>query len=135
MARRSGSLAGEDRGVDINIAPLVDVVFLLLIFFVVSAGFLEETGVEVDVPRAASSADLAAGSLLVAVTADGAFVHSGRPLTPDGLRALVSARQRGGPVPVVLVADERAPSGRLVAALDLCKLAGAPTVQVATRAP
>ena len=50
------SLSGDDKGVDINMGPLIDMVFLLLIFFVVTTSFVKETGIDVERPTAATAA-------------------------------------------------------------------------------
>jgi biopolymer transport protein ExbD len=135
MARRKPMLRPDEGVVEINVTSLVDVVFFLLVFFILRSGGLPDTGVSVDLPRAARSEEVARTSLLIGIDAAGRIVHEGRDLNPDGLRGLVSSRQRADPTPVVLVADESTPSGRLIEVLDWCRLAGAPDVQVATRRP
>ncbi|MGB0776027.1 MAG: ExbD/TolR family protein, partial [Akkermansiaceae bacterium] len=63
---------------EINISPLIDVVFILLIFFIVTTVFVDETGADVTKPRAASAADLEKNSILIAVTANGQVYQGGR---------------------------------------------------------
>ena len=58
----------------IDISPLIDCVFILLIFFIVTTTFVDETGVEVDKPQAASSVQLEKTSILIALTAKGEVV-------------------------------------------------------------
>ena len=74
--RDSGSDEGSDTGIDMS--PMIDCVFILLIFFIVTTTFVEETGVEVDKPQAASSVRLEKTSILIALTANGAVVYGGR---------------------------------------------------------
>jgi len=62
----------------IDISPLIDVVFLLLIFFIVTTVFVKETGVEVSKPRAATSEDLERQAILIAVTAESRVWQGGR---------------------------------------------------------
>jgi biopolymer transport protein ExbD len=136
MRRGRDYLSDDDRGAEINMSPLVDMVFLLLIFFIVTTVFTRETGLEVRKPRAASATALPGESLLIALGADGALVHAGRALSLGEVRGLVARQVRGRPeLPVVLVADERGHTGRLVEVLDECKRAGARNVSIATRAP
>ena len=67
------SVYNDSEGADeINISPLIDMVFILLIFFIVTTVFVEETGVEVDKPQAASSVNLEKNSILFAITKEGA---------------------------------------------------------------
>jgi len=116
---------------EINIAPLVDMVFLLLIFFMVTTVFVEETGVEVQKPKAASAQSLEKKSILLALTADGRIVYGGREIRLNELRGLVSRLLREQEMPVIILADENSRSGVLVDVIDECKLAGAKQVSIA----
>ena len=116
---------------EINIAPLMDMVFILLIFFIVTTVFVEETGVEVQKPSAASAGDLRKNSILVAVTRDGRIVYGGREYSLNGIRALVARETAERDMPVIILVDKAAPSGMLVDVIDECKLGGARTVSLA----
>lgn len=119
-------------GVEINMSPLIDMVFLLLIFFVVTAVSAVDPGVEVQKPSALSATPVARDSLMLALTAEGEVVYGGRPLGLHAVRGVVARQIRELAVPVVILADARAPTGDLVALIDECKLAGAGSVSVAT---
>jgi len=123
----------EIKGVQINMSPLIDCVFLLLIFFVVTTVFVEETGVDVQKPRAASARDIEKQSLQVALTEDGGIVYGGRRIGLNSLRGIVAQQLREKMVPVIIIADARARTGPLVDVIDECKLAGARQVSVAAR--
>ena len=116
---------------EINISPLVDMVFLLLIFFIVTTVFVEETGVEVQKPKAASAQNLEKKSILLALTAEGRIVYGGREVRLSGLRGLISRLLREQEMPVIILADEQSRSGVLVDVIDECKLAGAKQVSIA----
>ena len=116
---------------EINISPLVDMVFLLLIFFIATTVFVEETGVEVQKPKAASAQSLEKKSILLAITADGRIVYGGREIRLNELRGLVSRLLREQEMPVIILADENSRSGVLVDVIDECKLAGAKQVSIA----
>ncbi len=122
-----------ERGVDINMSPLIDVVFLLLIFFVVTTVFVEETGVEVQKPSAVSARELEKKSILFALTSDGGIIYGGRAITLNAVRGIVARQLRVRPAPVILMGDEKAQMGILVDLIDECKLAGAKQVSVAAR--
>ena len=119
--------------VEINMAPLIDMVFLLLIFFAVSSVFVEETGVTVQKPTAATAEQLEKNSVLLAVTADGRVVYGGRELGLNGVRGLVSRLLQVRDLPVILLADQGAAAGVLVDVIDECKLGGAKKVSLAAR--
>ena len=74
---------------EINVSPLIDIVFILLIFFIVTTVFVEETGVEVQRPQAASAAQLAKQSILIAITEDGKVIYGGNEIGVRGVRGIV----------------------------------------------
>ncbi len=117
----------------IDISPLIDVVFLLLIFFIVTTVFVKETGVEISKPRAASSVDLDRQAILIAVTAESRVWQGGREIGHDGVRAVVAALLEETPdSPVIIRADATAPTEATVRVIDSAKLAGASSVSLAT---
>ena len=118
---------------EINISPLIDCVFILLIFFIVTTVFVEETGVEVDKPQAASSVQLEKNSILIALTEKGEVVYGGREIGFSGIQPLVKRMLQAEEVPVIVQADAASDSGLLVRVIDEAKLAGATKVSVATR--
>jgi biopolymer transport protein ExbD len=124
--------SSEDADAGIDMSPMIDCVFILLIFFIVTTTFVEETGVEVDKPQAASSVRLEKTSILIALTANGAVVYGGREIGMSGVQPLVRRMLQKEDVPVIVQADAAAPSGLLVRVIDEAKLAGAQKVSVAT---
>lgn len=123
-------------GLDINMAPLIDMVFLLLIFFIVSSRLADETGLQVQRPQAATSVSLPSQSLVLAVTADGQVTHGGETFSVTRVRGVVGRLLAAGPCPVILIADRDCPTGALVRVIDECRLGGARDVNVAaTREP
>jgi biopolymer transport protein ExbD len=122
---------GGDFGIDIS--PLIDMVFILLIFFIVTTTFVEETGVEVDKPQAASSIRLEKTSILIALTDKGEVVYGGREIGIGGVQPLVKRMLQKEDVPVIIQADSGSQSGMLVRVIDEAKLGGALKVSVATR--
>lgn len=118
---------------EINISPLIDMVFILLIFFIVTTVFVEETGVEVDKPQAASASNLDKNSILLAITSSGQVVYGGRDIGVGGVRALVRRLLQKEPMPVIVQVDQAAPAGQLVRVIDEAKLGGAENVSVAAQ--
>ena len=120
----------------IDIAPLIDIVFILLIFFLVSTSFLRDAGIDVNRPEATHSRALESTSLRIAITASGNAYAEGRTVADEEIRQLVQeflSQKADGTV--ILVPDVALPSGRLVAVMDTVKGAGAMTVAVATANP
>lgn len=132
--RRFKSLSQDEGGeaAGIDVSPLMDCVFILLIFFIVTTTFVEETGVAVDKPQAASSVQLEKNSILIAITAEGSVVYGGRDIGVGGVRPLVARMLRKEDVPVIIQADQSVTSGALVQVIDEAKLGGALKISLAT---
>lgn len=124
-------LTEEEMTTEINISPLIDIVFLLLIFFMVTSVFVEETGVAVDKPSAMSAQDLEKNSILLALTADDEVYFDGDPIPLNSVRGLIARLLRERDRPVIILADEASRSGSLVHVIDECKLGGAAQVSLA----
>ena len=135
MGRFSQSASEDGSDVGIDMGPMIDCVFILLIFFIVTTTFVEETGVEVDKPQAASSVQLEKTSILLALTAEGAVVHGGRDIGISGIQPLVRRMLQKEDVPVIVQADTNAAAGLLVRVIDEAKLGGAQKVSLATARP
>jgi biopolymer transport protein ExbD len=133
---RFRQIAADDGGdTAVDISPLIDCVFILLIFFIVTTTFVEETGVEVDKPQAASSVQLEKTSIMLALTEKGEVVYGGREIGIGGVRPLVKRMLQQEEVPVIIQADAAAPSGLLVRVIDEAKLGGAAKVSLAALKP
>ncbi|WP_193213855.1 ExbD/TolR family protein [Luteolibacter marinus] len=131
--RRFRHSTGNETVSTVDISPLIDVVFLLLIFFIVTTVFVKETGVEISKPRAASSDDLNKQAILIAVTSEGRVWHGGREIGMDGVRAVVATLlEEDAETPVVIRADANAATEATVKVIDSAKLAGAQSVSLAT---
>lgn len=134
MARRFQRLGELEGGVksEIDISPLIDVVFILLIFFIVTTVFVEETGIEVNKPRAATQQDLERNSILIGVSRTGQVFYGGREIGVAGVRSIVSRLMKQEPMPVIIQADRETPTESTVSVLDEARLAGAENVFVST---
>jgi biopolymer transport protein ExbD len=130
---RSVQSREQASGVLVDIAPLIDVMFILLLFFLVSSTFVRDTGVAVTRPQATLAQALEPTSMRVSVTAAGDIYAEGARVSLDELRSKVSsfvAREKRRTV--IVIPDEAVPSGRLVEVMDAARLGGADDVAVAT---
>lgn len=116
---------------EINVSPLIDMVFILLIFFIVTTVFVEETGIEVDKPQAASAVSLEKNSILLAVTSKGQVVYGGREIGVNGVRALVKRLTQSDDLPVIIQGDKTTQYEVVVQVLNEAKLGGAKNVSLA----
>lgn len=134
MIRRRSRRVRE--GEDIDISPLIDMTFLLLIFFMVSTTFVRDRELALDRPSARTAGPANPTATRVVLDRDGAVFVDGDPVQPWMLQSAVRARlSRSGSGDVLVVTDERARSGRLVEVVDQCRLAGARDVAVAVEEP
>lgn len=127
--RRAGKLR-----VAIDIAPLVDVVFLLVIFFAVSTTFLETSGIKLELPGSTSTATREAKEIAVYLSRDGELSFGGHTIAFDELESeLADALDKAESKVVVLRADTAATHGDVVRLMDVARRAGAEGLTVATR--
>lgn len=117
--------------VDINLAPLIDVVFILLLFFVVTTTFTRETLLKIDLPEAVSGAqpeDQYSIPLEILVGQDGSYAVNGKTLASSDLNALMAAlievSAGDKELPVTLSADGKAPHQAVVTAMDAASKLG-----------
>ena len=130
--RNRRSLSDSDDATQIDMSPLIDMVFILLIFFIVTTVFVEETGVEVDKPQAASASNLDKNSILIAITKDNQVIYGGREIGVNGVRPLVKRLiQQESDMPVIIQIDKNAPGGTIISVIDESKLGGAKIVNLA----
>ena len=121
-----------EESIELNLIPLIDVIMFLLIFFISTTSFIEEPGVKVDKPKAASAKDLTKNSIIFAVTADGKVAYGGKEIGLGGVRPTVKRLCTKEPLPVVIQTDSSSRSGMLIRVLDEAKLGGAKDVHLAT---
>lgn len=122
----------QDHQHGIDLTPMIDVVFILLIFFIVTTVFIKETGVEVQRPEAVTAQQLQSDLILLAITAGGEVVHDHASIGVAGVRATVEALLQAQARPVVIQADGSVSTELLVRVMDEARLAGATSVNVAT---
>ena len=129
--------AEED--VNINLTPLIDVVFLLLIFFMVSTTFDTTSQLKINLPEASQTqSPQTAQKILLMIDARGNFFVNSRELTNSKSATLKAALERSltnGMIPVVIQSDAASPVQSLVTAMDVVGQLGFPQVSVATTRP
>lgn len=121
-----------NKQVDIDVAPLMDMVFILLIFFIVTTSFTKETGVDVTKPKASSAESLEKENILIAITKEGSIhIHERQvdiPMLGSILKRLIAERPDRT---AVIVADRDASTGLTVDVMDECTMAGVKKVSIA----
>ncbi|MCK0714370.1 ExbD/TolR family protein [Chromohalobacter sarecensis] len=120
----------NDDAQEINLTPMLDVVFIMLIFFIVTTSFIKESGVEIDRPESSSATARPEAQVMVAITAEDAVWVDGQPVDAhrvgNEVASLVS--DEGG---VVIQADRQSTTGLLIEVMDAIRDAGVDNVAVA----
>ena len=124
--------AREEEEDDINMTPMLDVVFIMLIFFIVTASFTKESGVDVNRPSASTAEVKEQGNILVAITDNSQIWIDNRQVDPRALRANIERLHAENPQgAVVIQADENSRNGLLVKVMDAARMAGVYNVSIA----
>ena len=130
MRRRHRTEMEEE--IDLNITPMLDVVFIILIFFVVSTSFVKESGVDVSRPTASSSERKERGNIMVGITADNVIWIDRRQIDVRAVRANIARLHAENPEgAVVIQADKGSRTGLLVQVIDQSRMAGVKDVSIA----
>ena len=128
--RRLFSRGEEESGIDLT--PMLDVVFIMLIFFIVTTSFVKESGIDVSRPSAKTAEEQQKASILVAITHLGEIWIQRRKIDLDSVRANIERLHAESPEgAVVIQADKRSETGLLVEVMDQIKLAGVDKISIA----
>jgi biopolymer transport protein ExbD len=129
MRRRKTQEADES---EVNLTPMLDVVFIMLIFFIVTASFVKEAGIDVSRPDAATAERKERGNILVAISETGQIWIDKRSVDIRAVRANIERLAAENPQgSVVIQADENSKNGILVQVMDAARLAGVEQVSIA----
>lgn len=132
MARNNQAAAAEDEA-QIDLTPMLDVVFIMLIFFIVTASFIKEAGVEVNRPEASTSEPVENVNILVAVNANNEIWMDNRRIDKRAVRANIERLHAENPKgAVVIQADNKSNTETVAAVLDAAREAGVYDVSLAT---
>jgi biopolymer transport protein ExbD len=124
----------KKRRVIINITSLIDVLFLLLIFFMVTSTFLEQPGMRLDLPSARSAEVSRVENLVLYIGAEGEIVFNDRVVAIDSLAlAITDAVPLAEEKTLVLKADKTVQYGTVITVMDIAKQAGLEKLIVGTR--
>ena len=124
----------HDNEPQINLTPMIDMVFILLIFFLVASSFVKEAGIEVNRPVAQTAQTQGRGTIRIALSETGEIWMERRSIDIRAVRANVERMLAESPeASVVVLADATAPTGLLVQVMDQVRLAGVNDIAVAAR--
>jgi biopolymer transport protein ExbD len=124
----------EEEENEINITPMLDVVFIMLIFFIVTASFVKEAGIDVNRPDAQTAVAQEKANILVAITETGEIWIDRRRVDPRAVRAIIERLHAENPQgTVVIQADKKSTTEVLIQVMDSARQAGVYNVAIAAQ--
>ncbi len=119
---------------NIDITPMIDVVFIMLIFFIVTASFVKESGIDVNRPEASTAVTKERANILIAISANDEIWIDKRRIDSRSIRAVIERMHAQNPQgSVVIQADKRSTNDKLVKIMDAAREAGVYNIAIATR--
>ncbi len=120
----------------VNMAPLIDIVFLLLIFFIVTTSFVKETGIDVQRPSAATAVYKEKSNILIGIDKEGRLFFDKKEVDILGIRAHLERSLAENPeASAIIVADKTSITGIVIEVMDQCRLAGVQNISIAASLP
>lgn len=136
MLNISAARRARKSSVELNIAPLIDMVFILLIFFLVNTSFVKESGIEVNRPTASTAKVQEKAAIMIAVDKENKIFMENREIDVRAVRANVeralAENPEGG---IVVISDTMSNAGVVISVMDGCRLAGAENISLAATIP
>jgi biopolymer transport protein ExbD len=133
MRRKHGSLSVEEEENEINLTPMLDVVFIMLIFFIVTATFIKEAGIQVERPDTVTAEKQEDASILIAISAADEIWIDRKERDPRQVRSIIERLHAENPKgSIVIQADEGSTHEMLVIVMDAAKQAGVTNVAIAS---
>jgi len=124
----------EEEENEINITPMLDVVFIMLIFFIVTASFVKESGIDVNRPDAQTAVSQEKANILIAITERGEIWIDRHRVDPRAVRAIVERMHAENPQgTVVIQADKKSTTEVLIQVMDASRQAGVDNVAIAAQ--
>lgn len=124
----------EEAGIDMT--PMLDIVFIMLIFFIVTTSFVRESGIDINRPTAKTATAKTKNNILIAIKPDGEVWIDKRPVDIRAVRPNVERLKAENPeAGVVILSDTESKTGNLVKVMDQVRLAGITNISIAAETP
>ncbi len=129
--RKNQAFKNEEEENEINLTPMLDVVFIMLIFFIVTASFIKEAGIDVNRPEAPTADDQADAAILVAISPNDEIWIDRRLVEPGAVPSVLERLHLENPKgSLVIQADEKSTNDKLVVVMEAAKAAGIANVAI-----
>jgi len=131
--RKNHSLGHEEESEEINLTPMLDVVFIMLIFFIVTATFIKEAGIQIERPDTSTADTQDDASILIAISSNDEIWIDRKEREPQAIRGIIERLHAENPKgSIVIQADEESTNEKLVLVLEAAKAAGVSNVSIAS---
>ena len=129
--RKQQGMGGDEEENEINLTPMLDVVFIMLIFFIVTASFIKEAGIDVNRPNALTADKMEDASILIAISENDEIWIDRKQVDPRAVRANIERMHAENPKgSIVIQADMESTNEMLTVVLQAAKLAGVSNVAI-----
>ena len=133
MRKNFGRMGGEEEENEINLTPMLDVVFIMLIFFIVTASFIKEAGIDVNRPDAPTADSQDDAAILIAISPADEIWIDRQERDPRAIRGIIERLHAENPKgSIVIQADEGSTHETLVIVMEAAKSAGVTNVSIAS---
>ncbi len=133
MSRKHGAISVEEEENEINLTPMLDVVFIMLIFFIVTATFIKEAGIQVERPDTVTADTQDDAAILIAISASDEIWIDRQERDPRAIRSIIERLHAENPKgSIVIQADEGSTHEFLVIVMEAAKSAGVTNVAIAS---
>ena len=133
MRKKRSAIGGEEEENEINLTPMLDVVFIMLIFFIVTASFIKEAGIDVNRPDAFTADKQEDAAILIAISENDEIWIDRRMTDPRAVRGMIERLHAENPKgSIVIQADKESTNDALVVVMEAAKQAGVANVAIAT---
>ena len=131
MSRKKSAIGGDEEENEINLTPMLDVVFIMLIFFIVTASFIKEAGIDVNRPEATTRDAMADATILIAISPGDEIWIDKKLVDPRAVRANIERLHAENPKgSIVIQADENSTNEALTVVMEAAKKAGVSNVAI-----
>ncbi len=118
----------------LEIAPLIDVVFLLMIYFMLTSSFIMQPGIKIKLPAALTTESMEKKEIIISIAADGSIFYRGKNVTLKALKKILESESRRSPEATLIIkGDYDVAHGKVVEVMDLAKVAGISCLAIATQ--
>ena len=124
----------EEEESEINITPMMDIVFIMLIFFIVTTSFIKETGIDPNRPEAETAKRAELGNILIAIAPNDRIWMNKAPIELEAVKIMMESAHAENPESsVVIVADELASTGLVLDVMDQIRLSGISKISLSAK--